>query len=223
MTPEVIGIDPSLRATGICLPDGTTFTIKTGEAAVGDYRLNLLEKALRYYLRSFPARLAVVETPGDMGGFRSIDAAMAAGMAQGVIRLVLGEFRIPFGKINPTLVKKFATGHGGGSETDKAHMIAAANRHRIAPHVTPHMNLRGEPNCPGCKGERLDPLTDDNQADAWWLREMGLWYLGVRHLDPANDTILNSEIVRRACVADRKGAKWPAANAVRPAPATGHP
>lgn len=190
--PEVIGIDPSLKATGICLPDGSTFTLATGDAKRGDTRLHDLRKALRYYLRKAPARLAVVEVPTQ---FKSGDAALAAGMAQGIVREILVEFAVPFGKINPSLVKKFATGRGGGPETDKLHMIAAANRHRFALH--------------GPADGTYDNLDDDNQADAWWLREMGLWHLGVRRLDPMQDTITTPHLIRDETVKDSKGAKWP--------------
>jgi Holliday junction resolvasome RuvABC endonuclease subunit len=183
--PEVIGIDPSLKATGLCFPDGSTQVIRTGDADRGDARLWDLSRQLRYYLRSWPAQLAVIEIPGQ---FRSGDAAMAAGMVQGIIRTMLIEFRLPFGKIHLTKLKMFATGHGGGGETDKAHMIAAANRHR----------------------ERFAvPITDDNEADAWWLRQMGLWHLGVRDLDPACDASLIPNTIRDAVVNDSKGVRWP--------------
>ena len=177
---EVIGIDPSLTATGVCLPDGTCTTIKTGGAHRGDQRLHDLRRAMRYYLRAWPARLAVIEVPGQ---FRSGDAALAAGMVQGVIREILVEFQLPFGKIHLTKVKQFATGKG---DADKATMVAAANRHRDA-----------------------DPLTDDNQADAWWLRQIGLWHLGEKTLDPSQDEWLNPHLLRDEIDRNPKGAKWP--------------
>jgi crossover junction endodeoxyribonuclease RuvC len=190
--PEVIGIDPSLKATGFCGSDGTTFTLTTGDAKRGDTRLHDLRKMLRYYLRANPARLAVVEVPAR---FQSGDAALAAGMAQGIVREILVEFAIPFGKLNPTLVKKFATGRG---DADKGAMVAAANRHRLAAHTSKAV------------GDRMyDDLTDDNQADAWWLRQMGLWHLGVKTLDPGQDEVVGSNAIRDTVIRPAKGAKWP--------------
>lgn len=187
--PEVIGIDPSLKRTGLCFPDGSTTVIATGGAELGDTRLYDLSRQLRYYLRVWPATLAVVEVPAR---FQSGDAALAAGMAQGIVRAMLVEFRVPFGKINPTLVKRFATGRG---DADKKVMVAAANRHRGAAAVR-----TGLPEV---------AITDDNEVDAWWLRQMGLWHLGHKLLDPGQDSVLSPEIIRDAAVAGRKGAKWP--------------
>jgi Holliday junction resolvasome RuvABC endonuclease subunit len=196
--PEVIGIDPSLKRTGLCFPDGSMAVIATGDAHRGDHRLHDLRQALRYYLRSWPAQLAVIEVPAQ---FKSGDAALAAGMAQGIVRELLVEFQVPFGKIHPSTLKLFAVGRGSGPDSDKAHMVAACNRHRE--NDSRHWTARsGEP--------EYVAITDDNEADAWWLRQMGLWYLGrPDELDPSRDSILNSTIVRDAAVKGPKGVKWP--------------
>jgi Holliday junction resolvasome RuvABC endonuclease subunit len=189
----VIGVDPSLRATGLCLPTGECFTIATGEANLGDIRLLDLRRQLVYYVQSSLGRgrvpLAVIEVPAQ---FQSGDAALAAGMAQGICREVFVESGIPIAKVNLSKVKMFATGHGDAS---KPQMILAANYYRA--------RLEAGPN--------YRDLTDDNQADAWWLREMGLWHLGVRRIDGSGDDILNGHIVRDGAVAASKGVKWPGA------------
>ena len=199
---DVMGIDPSLRRTGICLPSGDTFHIATGEADRGDWRLVILQRQVRYYLRQGPVELAVIEGPGR---YRSGDAAIAAGMAQAAIRSVLAEYAVPVAIIQPAVLKLFACGKGNA---DKAEMVAAANRHRqswIAIHSArpPFTKTVLEGNA----------ITDDNEADAWWLRQMGLWHLSDCALDPANDSFLHPEVVReKACHGPwpkGQGAKWP--------------
>ncbi len=188
---QVMGIDPSLTATGFCLPDGQCFTVATGTASRGDTRRADLSRQTRYYLRGHRVDLAVIEVPA-MERFRSGDAALAVGMAHGVIRALLAEFSVPVARINPQLLKMFATGSGNAG---KLTMTAAANRQRRAtwPSEDGYTNI-----------------TDDNQADAWWLREMGLWRHGVRGgLDLTVDEFLHPAQIRDRCVADSKGAKWP--------------
>lgn len=65
----------------------------------------------------------------------------------GVIRLALHEAGIPFVEVAPATLKKYATGHGNAG---KGEVLAAAIR-RL-----------------GYEGH------DDNEADALWLRRMGL-------------------------------------------------
>ncbi len=189
--PRVLGVDPSLKATGVCLPDGWTFTIKTGEAIVGDRRLHILRTALRTYVRrALPLDLGAIEVPTQ---FRSGDAAIAAGMAQGICREVLIEYGVPYGLVHPTSVKMFGTGRG---DADKALMIATADRHRK------HRAYLGEV---------TEAVGDDNQADAWWIYQMCRRYFGVDDLDPDLDEWLNPHLIREAKTKPGKitGAKWP--------------
>jgi Holliday junction resolvasome RuvABC endonuclease subunit len=203
---EVMGGDPSLSKTGICLPDGSVFHIDTGDATRGDVRLWDLERALLYYLESRPPALAVLE---DLPTHSKGNVAVM-GMAHGIVRKCIAQKRIPRALIVPATLKMFATGHGNA---DKAEMIHAANIHRKAPHVTPHMNLLGEPNCRGCKGEMLAPITDDNEADAWWLRQMGLWWMGDESLGELEPIGFDGHGLRHRCVygpwKNSGGAKWP--------------
>src|SRR4051812_37134222 len=106
---EVRGVDPSLRATGVCLPNGATYTIKTGQAVKGDHRLTILRQAFTYYVKAWPAQLNVIELPGH---FQTQSSAIAAGMALGIIREVLADAGEPVGFVAPTVLKQFATGRG---------------------------------------------------------------------------------------------------------------
>lgn len=189
---RVMGFDPSLRASGLCLPDGSTYTIETGGSHRGDVRLHDMRNGLRHYIRrALPVALAAVEIPTL---FRSGDAALAAGMAQGITREVLIEFGIPYALVHPSALKMFAVGRG---DADKPLMVAAANRHR--------RNLRHQP------GELAteDDLTDDNQADAWWLWQMCRWHLGDRVLDPDLDEWLHPHLLRDTKTRTGKGTRWP--------------
>jgi Holliday junction resolvasome RuvABC endonuclease subunit len=118
-TLKVIGLDLSLTATGICLPDGSTHTIKTNPKD-GDRRLLHIGHALANAL-SPGADLAVVE---DL----PIHAKSAGitGMVHGVARAVLLEAGIPYALVSPATLKKFATGKGSGDKTPMA--IAALKR-----------------------------------------------------------------------------------------------
>lgn len=77
--------------------------------------------------------------------------AHALGELGGVIRLALHERRVPFVDVPPASLKKYATGKGNAN---KGEMLAAAIR-------------------------RLDyDGASDNEADALWLRAMGMDALG---------------------------------------------
>jgi Holliday junction resolvasome RuvABC endonuclease subunit len=73
------------------------------------------------------------------------------GMAQGVVRLALVLGGIKYVLVTPASVKKFATGSGNATKPDMRMEIF--------------------------KRTGTD-IRDDNQVDAWWLRQMGLQHLG---------------------------------------------
>ena len=123
-------------------------------ATVTDARLLSIEAGIEAAL-SVPTALAIIEDlpTGGMG-------AGLTGMAQGVIRLVCQRRSVPYALVVPSTLKKWATGNGGRT-TDKAAMRRA-------------FYAEGNPfgNADGIDGN------DDNQVDAWWLRSIGLAYLG---------------------------------------------
>jgi Holliday junction resolvasome RuvABC endonuclease subunit len=191
---DVMGVDPSLTHSGLCLPDGSTVSIKTGGANVGDKRLGIIRRELSHQLRLWPIRYAVLE---DIP-FSSKGNTAGAAFGHAIIRDVLADFGIPVGLIVPATLKMFATGAGNA---DKVAMVAAANRQR-----SEHARLTG-------KLDHYADLTDDNEADAWWLRQMGLWLAKADELDSNVDEFIGAAAVRDKCCYGpwRKapGAKWP--------------
>jgi Holliday junction resolvasome RuvABC endonuclease subunit len=73
------------------------------------------------------------------------------GMSQGVVRLALVIGGIRYVLVTPASVKMFATGKGNATKSDMRMEIF--------------------------KRTGVD-IRDDNQADAWWLRQLGLQHLG---------------------------------------------
>jgi Holliday junction resolvasome RuvABC endonuclease subunit len=111
--PYVVGIDPSLAATGIATED-ETWTVRTES---GDpERLDKIYWSVAN--RTLDATLAVIEDlPTHAHG------AGLTGMAQGVIRLALIHTQTPYYTVPPGTLKKFATGVGN---CDKHAMRMAA-------------------------------------------------------------------------------------------------
>lgn len=115
---RVLGLDLSLTATGVCLPDGSTFTIKT-RTKDGDRRLLHISQSIVDVLAD--VHFAVVEDlPTHAHG------AGITGMVQGVVRTRLLENGIPYALVVPATLKKFATGKGNADKTGMA--IAALKR-----------------------------------------------------------------------------------------------
>lgn len=147
--PRVVGLDLSLTATGIALPDGTTATLTTklrGCERLIDLR-NRCRKACEL------ADLAVVE--GYSFGSRN-SHAHALGELGGVVRVALHVASVRFVEVSPSSLKKYATGKGNAN---KGEMLAAAIR---------RLDYQG---------------ASDNEADALWLRAMGLDALGCPVVD----------------------------------------
>lgn len=104
---RIVGIDPSLRATGIAIPE-ENYTIRT-KAGDPD-RLAIIFTAVRVIP---DVDLAIVEDlPTHAHG------AGLTGMAQGVIRLALIEAEVPYLTVPAATLKKFATGKGTATKAD---------------------------------------------------------------------------------------------------------
>lgn len=73
------------------------------------------------------------------------------GMVQGIVRLALLQAGRPYVTVPAATLKKFATGKGTATKADM----------RMSLYQRTGLDVR-----------------DDNQADAWWLRELGLHLLG---------------------------------------------
>ena len=150
--PNVVGLDLSISATGIALPDGTTLTIKPKPANLrGGARLSYLADRLDDLIKFSPLDLVVIEdySPGAIG----IAGKLANAQWRGVVEMMLHDFQraAPVAFIKPNTLKRWATGNGAA---DKPAMVAAA----IA------------------AGWTGDPKRHD-EADAYHLRAMGLQYL----------------------------------------------
>lgn len=155
---RVIGIDPSLSATGVARTDGTTHTVKTDTKKDGDGgRLLKLRRELADHIRGGgqlrrPDFAVIEDLPTH---------AMSAGLtgrAQGIVRMTLAEWDVPYVAIPPATLKKFAAGKGNANKEAMREAWLA---------------FSGEDN------------RDDNQVDAAWLRQIGLHLKGVPvHLPP---------------------------------------
>lgn len=116
MTLRVLGLDLSMTATGICLPDGGTLTVKT-DPKHGDRRLAQIRNVIADMVGLDRPDLAVLEEapPGLKG-----PAIKAIHMVQGVARLALLDLGVPYAVVNPSTLKVYATGRKGADKTAMA-------------------------------------------------------------------------------------------------------
>lgn len=114
---RIMGLDLSITATGVCLPDLTTYTIKT-KTADRDQRIVVIRDRIAEDL--WGVDLVVLEdfTSGLKGS-----AGHALGLTHGAVRALLMDFGVPYVVISPNTLKVFATDNGA---CDKAAMILAA-------------------------------------------------------------------------------------------------
>ncbi|CAL9608897.1 hypothetical protein SUDANB1_05584 [Streptomyces sp. enrichment culture] len=149
--PDVIALDLSLTAPGICYRDGSTATIKT-KAKDGDRRLLEIEEAAQiaiggeqYGLGPVPALAVLEDIP------QNSFAAKPISMVHGVVRSLLIKEGVPYALVTAATLKIYATGKGSGDKTPMA--MAAYKRAGLE-------------------------FADDNQCDAFWLWCAGLDWLG---------------------------------------------
>lgn len=113
---NVMGLDLSMTATGICLPGGETMTVKT-DSKHGDARLVVIRDAvLTEVSGAFPDLIVLEEAPPGLKG----SAIKAIHMVQGVVRLALLDARVPYAVVNPSTLKVYATGKRGADKTAMA-------------------------------------------------------------------------------------------------------
>jgi Holliday junction resolvasome RuvABC endonuclease subunit len=103
-------------------------------------------RALRDYVKEQCQGAAMAIIEGYSFGSRG-RATFSIGELGGVIRLMLFEEGIPYLEMSPSSLKKFATGKGNG---DKTLIVQAA----------------------AVRAGRI--FSDSDQADAWWLWQVGL-------------------------------------------------
>jgi Holliday junction resolvasome RuvABC endonuclease subunit len=109
---KVIGLDLSITATGIALPDGTTRTIAS--KAKGDARLTDICIEVAKAAADEDVALVVIE---ELPPIRANSLALT-GMVQGVVRLLLMELNLPYALVPPASLKKYATGRGNATKPD---------------------------------------------------------------------------------------------------------
>ncbi len=149
---RVVGIDPSLTATGIADADGGlhTITSKPDDGTVADRarRIATITAQLRPH-RLADAHLVVIEGPAfSRQGQAGVH--LRAGLWWRIVGL-LHSAGVPVAEVSPTALKRYATGKGNATKTAMA--LALQARAGIA-------------------------NEDDNQVDAYFLRQMGLAHLG---------------------------------------------
>jgi Holliday junction resolvasome RuvABC endonuclease subunit len=106
----VIGVDPSITATGVALSDGSLITVG-GKSDRGDERL--LDIACLIGTSVTRADLVVMEDlPTHAHG------AGISGMVQGVVRLMCLRASVPYALVTAATLKKWATGSGNADKSD---------------------------------------------------------------------------------------------------------
>lgn len=158
---RVMGIDPSISSTGVALINGDLETIKTKPSQGDGERLLIIYRAMRDYIWTTrterPLRMPELAVLEDLPA--NAMSAGITGRSQGIVRLVLTMFKVPYVAIPPATLKKFATGKGN----------AKKDAMRQA-----WLEFSGEDNA------------DDNQVDAAWLRQIGLYLKGETVALPAD-------------------------------------
>lgn len=143
----IVGIDPSVKSTGLAWPDGTTDTIRPPATLRGGDRLRWIERHLSRLLRLNPPtpRVAIIEGYSH-GGPGGPTVMLRLGEVGGIIRLVLARHDTTVVEIPPARLKRWATGNG---RADKDAMCEALPR-----------------------GVSIGMDTDD-EVDAFWLWHLG--------------------------------------------------
>lgn len=111
---NVIGIDPSLRATGVAL-EGQEWTIKT-KAKDGDFRLVQIKRGLTSLIEEAGMPGTVFAVIEDLPVHAH--SAGRLGQVQGVVRVALLEKGVPYLAVPPATLKKFATDKGNATKAD---------------------------------------------------------------------------------------------------------
>lgn len=107
---SIVGLDPSLAATGIAGKDGDLWTLKQ-KPKDGDVRLVNIYAGVAAAVAG--SDLVVME---DLP--RNAMGAGVTGMVQGVCRLAMRDLGVPYITITPATLKKFATGKGNAKKPD---------------------------------------------------------------------------------------------------------
>lgn len=152
---RVIGLDLSITSTGVALPDGTTYRIKT-RAGDGYRRLTHIRDSIRDDLAEHRPHLAVIE---DLPTKMHATSLKIIGKLHGVVVGELLDAEVPFAYVPPATLKQFACDKGNA---EKAQLAAAAYL---------------------AAGAEFADDKGGDQCDAWWLRAAGHDWCGVPLFD----------------------------------------
>lgn len=157
---RIVALDPSLTATGVADESGArTLKVPLPTKATDLQRVQRLHKlTCAIDVATKTADVVVIEgygygsvrTRDDGGRPQNTSHAHSLGELGGVIKCCLYQRDVDFVIVPPTVMKVFATGRGNASKEDV--LIAAVKR---------SVNVR-----------------NNNEADAWWLRQMACVYYG---------------------------------------------
>ena len=168
MTEYYLGIDQSLRSTGLCVLDGETHKPVYLTAIVtshlrGAARLAYIRNELSFAAKKYPIQQAALEGYS----FESVHRACDLGEVGGVIRLALFDWGIPYLVVAPASLKKFVTGNGAADKTKV--MASIKTKWKIE-------------------------IDQDDQADAYGLAQVARAFIKPRCLvsDRAELEVLNS-------------------------------
>ena len=149
MIPPILGLDPSLRATGLALPDGELVTIKTPSCSTLGDRIERVRHIVGRV--GVQAKIgALIVTEGPAFGMNNAATHELAGLWWALV-VRLSEQGNQCVVLAPGQLKKLATGRGNATKADM----------RMALYQRAGLDV-----------------SDDNQVDAFWLREAGRQQLG---------------------------------------------
>lgn len=146
----VVGLDPSLTGLGLATPDGlSTISSKPAGDQIAARAERLVTMADKVARRIPDDSLVVIEGPAYS---RQLGAGhhLSAGLWW-VLAVELTHRGHALIEVSPSALKKFATGKGNATKPDI----------RMALYQRAGLDVR-----------------DDDQADAWWLRQVGLHLVG---------------------------------------------
>jgi Holliday junction resolvasome RuvABC endonuclease subunit len=168
----VVGLDLSIRKTGIAHADGSVSTFEP--TAEGDTNLGLdrLCEVRDHVLGAIPRDIELVMMEGL--AFDAHDTSRQLAQLTGIIRAALFDRRVPFIAVAPSTLKKYATGSG---RSGKAEVMKQAR-----------LRLGYEDTC-------------NDESDALWLRAIGCDLLQVPLVEmPARNREALAVLARRAPV-----------------------
>lgn len=147
---RVMGLDLSITSTGVALPDGTTYRIKT-RSKDGDRRLLHVRDDIADDVATCRPHLVVIE---DLPTKMHATALKIIGRLHGVVSGVLLDADVPYAYVPPATLKKYAADNGNATKramADAAYLAAGAE-------FPGDLNAKGE---------------GGDMCDAWWLRAAG--------------------------------------------------